>query len=99
MSMVMPRRFSSSSRSASIPVSALTSAVLPWSMCPAVPALMFFLGLLFMLLLGAAALAPQQAESPVFRAGVTIVKTDVQVVGRSGRAITGVARGDLLGVD
>ena len=33
----MPRRFSSGSRSASIPVSALTSAVLPWSMWPAVP--------------------------------------------------------------
>ena len=36
-SMVMPRRFSSGSRSVSMPVSALTSDVLPWSMCPAVP--------------------------------------------------------------
>jgi hypothetical protein len=36
-SMVMPRRFSSASRSVSTPVSAWTSAVLPWSMCPAVP--------------------------------------------------------------
>ncbi len=36
-SMVIPRRFSSASRSVSMPVSAWTSAVLPWSMCPAVP--------------------------------------------------------------
>src|SRR3954447_17474097 len=33
----MPRAFSSGSRSVSTPVSAPTSAVLPWSMCPAVP--------------------------------------------------------------
>ncbi len=39
----MPRRFSSSSRSASIPVSAFTNAVLPWSMCPAVPTMMDFI--------------------------------------------------------
>ena len=43
MSMVMPRRFSSSRRSASMPVSALTSAVLPWSMWPAVPMMMDFM--------------------------------------------------------
>ena len=36
-SIVIPRRFSSSSVSASTPVNAFTSAVLPWSMCPAVP--------------------------------------------------------------
>ena len=36
-SMVMPRAFSSGSRSVSMPVSALTSEVLPWSMWPAVP--------------------------------------------------------------
>ena len=36
-SMVMPRSFSSGRRSGSVPVSALTSADLPWSMCPAVP--------------------------------------------------------------
>src|SRR5215467_2439923 len=36
-SMVMPRRFSSASRSGWVPVSASTSADLPWSMCPAVP--------------------------------------------------------------
>ena len=36
-SMVIPRRRSSGSRSASMPVSARSSVVLPWSMCPAVP--------------------------------------------------------------
>jgi hypothetical protein len=35
--MVMPRSFSSFKRSASTPVSAFTSEVLPWSMWPAVP--------------------------------------------------------------
>src|SRR5947199_6988935 len=42
--MVMPRRFSSSRRSVSMPVRARTSAVLPWSMCPAVPMMMDFIG-------------------------------------------------------
>src|SRR5438445_545199 len=36
-SIVIPRRFSSSHRSVSTPVRAFTSAVLPWSMWPAVP--------------------------------------------------------------
>src|ERR1039457_302445 len=40
--MVMPRAFSSFSRSVSIPVRALTSEVLPWSMCPAVPRIRCF---------------------------------------------------------
>jgi len=43
--MVMPRRFSSSNRSVSIPVSAHTSAVFPWSMCPAVPTMTDFISL------------------------------------------------------
>ncbi len=44
-SMVMPRAFSSGSRSVSMPVRALTSAVLPWSMWPAVPRMRKRLGL------------------------------------------------------
>ena len=36
-SMVIPRSFSSFSRSGSVPVSARTSVLLPWSMWPAVP--------------------------------------------------------------
>src|SRR5437899_9391052 len=39
--MVIPRRFSSGRRSVSMPVSALTSAVFPWSMWPAVPTTRF----------------------------------------------------------
>ena len=39
-SIVMPRRFSSGRRSASIPVSARISAVLPWSIWPAVARIM-----------------------------------------------------------
>ena len=43
-SIVIPRRFSSSSRSGFVPVSASTSADFPWSMCPAVPTMTFFIG-------------------------------------------------------
>src|SRR5262245_38773757 len=97
--MVMPRRFSSSSRSASIPVSARTSAVFPWSMCPAVPTMIFFMPLLLMLLLAGVLPAqppvPQKEdEIPVFRAGVTLVKVDLQVVGRDGRNLSDFALQD-----
>src|SRR6476646_7888082 len=86
--MVMPRRFSSSSRSASMPVRAFTRAVFPWSMCPAVPTIMFFMPLLLMLLLGGGLLAQQtepakkEEEMPIFRAGITLVKVDIEVTGR-----------------
>ena len=42
-SMVMPLRCSSSQRSVLRPVSALMRVVLPWSMCPAVPTIIFFI--------------------------------------------------------
>src|SRR6267378_1618580 len=83
--MVMPRRFSSSRRSASMPVRARTRAVLPWSICPAVPTIIFFMPLLLMLLLGGGLLAQQKEEIPVFRAGVTLVRVDIEVTG-SGNA-------------
>src|SRR5512133_2805187 len=41
-SMVMPRAFSSFRRSVSMPVRALTSEVLPWSIWPAVPRIRCF---------------------------------------------------------
>ena len=41
--MVIPRRFSSLWVSQSMPVSAFTRAVLPWSMCPAVPMIRCFI--------------------------------------------------------
>ncbi len=43
ISMVMPRLFSSSRRSGSVPVKARTSALLPWSMWPAVPTITAFM--------------------------------------------------------
>src|SRR5712691_7827808 len=83
--MVIPLRFSSSRRSASMPVRARTRAVLPWSMCPAVPTIIFFMPLLLMLLLGGGLLAQQKEEIPVSRAGVTLVRVDIEVTG-SGNA-------------
>src|SRR5271170_67210 len=90
--MVIPRRFSSSRRSASMPVRARTRAVLPWSICPAVPAIMFFMPLFFMLL--ASGLLAQQAppatgpakedDIPLFKAEVSLVKVDLEVVDRNG---------------
>src|SRR5579863_2801718 len=90
--MVMPRRFSSSRRSASMPVRARTRAVLPWSMCPAVPAIMFFMPLFLMLL--ASGLLAQQAppanvpakedDIPLFKVEVSLVKVDLEVVERNG---------------
>src|SRR5260370_7115659 len=88
--MVMPRLFSSSRRSASMPVSARTKAVLPWSICPAVPAIIFFMTLLLMLLLGSGLLAQDKPakEEPVtiFRAEVSLVKVDFEVAERNGAA-------------
>src|SRR5260370_34049415 len=82
--MVMPRLFSSSRRSASMPVSARTKAVLPWSICPAVPAIIFFMALLLMLLLGSGLLAHEKPakEEPmtIFRAQVPLEKVDFAAV-------------------
>jgi VWFA-related protein len=48
---------------------------------------MCFMALPFMLLLGGALLAQAQDQEPLFRAGVSLVRVDVQVTGRSGKAI------------
>src|ERR1700683_1174357 len=90
MSMVMPRRFSSSSRSASIPVRALTRAVLPWSICPAVPATMLFMASAFILLPANEGLA----QTATFRAGVSLVKVDAQVSHPGGRVVQGLTQQD-----
>src|SRR5882762_8946260 len=71
-SMEMPRCFSSFKRSVSMPVSAPTSAVLPWSMWPAVPIMMFFISTLFILTPLMA-----QGETPTFKTGVADVRVDV----------------------
>src|SRR5690348_12701707 len=83
--MVIPRRFSSASRSASMPVRALTSAVLPWSIWPAVPTMMFFIALVPIVLPG---------QTPTFRAGVTLVKVDASAANPNGRIISDLSRND-----
>jgi VWFA-related protein len=56
-------------------VRARTSAVLPWSMWPAVPIMMFFISTLFIL----TPLGAQSSDAPLFKAGVADVRVDVQV--------------------
>src|SRR5579862_7616002 len=102
--MVMPRRFSSSRRSASMPVRARTRAVFPWSICPAVPAIIFFMALLLMLLLGSGLLAQQppaakEDEMPIFRTSVTLVKVDIQVLDSAGRNIPNIPEMDFTVFD
>src|SRR5229473_1856172 len=72
-SMEIPRCFSSFRRSVSMPVSAPTSAVLPWSMWPAVPIMIFFISTLFIL----TPLGAQSSETPTFKTGVADVRVDV----------------------
>src|SRR5712692_5069041 len=72
-SMEIPRCFSSFRRSVSMPVSAPTSAVLPWSMWPAVPIMIFFISTLFIL----TPLGAQNGETPTFKTGVADVRVDV----------------------
>src|SRR5690242_19666235 len=86
----MPRRFSSSRRSASMPVSAFTNAVFPWSICPAVPTIMFFIGVAPILL---------SAQAPTFRAGVTLVKVDVAVTRSNGRTVPDLTEKDFVVYD
>src|SRR5439155_868103 len=98
--MVIPRRFSSSRRSASMPVRARTRAVLPWSMWPAVPTIIFFMPLILILLLGSGLLAQQKDdEIPVFRSGVTLVKVDIAVTTGAGRAIGDLTQQDFTVFD
>lgn len=83
-----------------MPVSARTSAVFPWSMWPAVPAIMCLMrltgaSLIFMLLPAYA----QEAEAPLFRAGVTLVRVDAQVVQNNGRAIATLSKDDFAVLD
>ena len=62
-----------------MPVKARTSAVLPWSMWPAVPAMMLRIASLFIVLL--ALVAPARAQEPdvTFKTGVSDVRVVAQV--------------------
>src|SRR5690242_15315005 len=88
--MVIPRRFSSASRSASMPIRALTKAVLPWSMWPAVPTMMFFIALVPIVLPG---------QTPIFRGGITLVKVDVAAANSNGRTISDLTQKDFEVLD
>src|SRR5512145_2438284 len=90
----MPRSRSSARRSGSMPVSARTSAVLPWSMCPAVPTIMLIMRLPILII--AAALAPAaQPPAPTFRTGTSLVRVDVQVLDK-GQPVTGLQARDFV---
>jgi VWFA-related protein len=66
-------------------------------MCPAVPTIIFFMGPILIVLLALAETGAQQPpaeEQPVFRAGVSLVRVDAQVMGRNRLAITGLKAED-----
>ena len=65
-------------------------------MWPAVPTIMFFMAPAIILLLAGAAFGqqPQANETPVFRAGVALVKVDAQVVDHNGRVVEGLTAND-----
>ena len=86
----MPLRFSSSKRSVSMPVSARTRLVFPWSMWPAVPAITCFT---LLLLLVCPAFA--QESDVTFKASVANVRVDAQVT-QDGELITGLTAQDFV---
>ena len=86
----MPLRFSSSRRSVSMPVSARTRLVFPWSICPAVPAMTFFTLLLTLVSTGTA-----QEGDLTFKSGVANVRVDAQVT-QDGNVITGLTAQDFV---
>lgn len=99
----MPRCFSSFKRSVSTPVSARTRAVLPWSMWPAVPAIIFFMPTILIVLALAYALHAQaqdaaNSDAPTFRTGVADVRVDAQVVNGKD-VVTGLTQDDFIVTD
>lgn len=83
-----------------MPVKARTSAVLPWSMCPAVPAMMFFMRTL-LIVLGVAWGLHGQETAPgeaTFRTGVADVRVDAQVVDGK-NVVTGLTQADFTITD
>src|SRR6202034_2508469 len=82
--MVMPRDFSSGRRSVSVPVRAWTSAVLPWSMWPAVPRTTERAAADFMAPPARALVSEAEREGHLLRAGWS--------AGRAGRGPRGCAR-------
>ena len=63
-----------------MPVRARTKAVLPWSMWPAVPTMIFFISTIFILApLAIPTPLRAQDDAPLFKTGVADVRVDVQV--------------------
>ncbi|MDZ4800375.1 MAG: VWA domain-containing protein [Bryobacteraceae bacterium] len=90
----MPRRFSSSRRSVSIPVNARTSVVLPWSTWPAVPTItLLFISILSVSPYWASAQTPESTDL-TFQSGVSNVRIDVQVTEQDGSLVTGLTKED-----
>jgi VWFA-related protein len=77
-----------------MPVRARTNAVLPWSMWPAVPIMMFFISTLFIL----APLYAQSSDAPLFKAGVADVRVDVLVT-ENKNLVKGLAKDDFVVTD
>ena len=96
-SMEIPRCFSSFNRSVSMPVKARTRAVLPWSICPAVPAMTLFIATILILLLVRQPVSAQ-SEMPTFRTGVADVRVDAQVV-EGDHVVTGLTQKDFTVMD
>ena len=88
-SIEMPRRFSSASRSVSTPVSAPTSVVLPWSMWPAVPTMIFLIPVFVAFTIFA------QEPEVTFRSTVAQVRVDAQVLDQR-RPVSGLTKEDFV---
>src|SRR5216684_5631338 len=102
-SIEMPRCFSSLRRSVSMPVRARTRAVLPWSMWPAVPAMIFFIPLLLIVHLAGqnqppAPKADTSDITPTFRTGVADVRVDAQVL-QNNKVVEGLNQDDFVVTD
>ena len=77
-----------------MPVRARTRAVFPWSMWPAVPAMMFFIATILIL----TPLRAQDEGQPVFKTGVADVRLDVQVT-QGNDLVTGLGKDDFIIAD
>ena len=83
-----------------MPVSARTNAVFPWSMWPAVPAMMFFMPSILIVLAPGLRLQAQSpaTDTPTFRTGVADVRVDAQVVNGKD-VVTGLTQDDFVVTD
>src|ERR1700682_3347981 len=81
-----------------MPVKARTKAVLPWSMWPAVPMIMFFISTFLILAPLQAQVQAEDEEAVVFKTGVADVRVDVQAT-QSQNLIKDLTKDDFLVTD